>query len=563
MANIVRNFVAERDLSLGYVLNRVKLRLETEQDIRMDDSPKLVTIENEIADSLYIHILRLLDDGRLFVVESLDAEENDGEIESLENSESSGESQASDHSEYDVDVDETFSCGGLNRKQTIAVCEYLQAHPSHKWNTLKKQFRFLAAYDESMLRKLRALIRSGDWAVSSRRELMASLDAVLWDKFQAARGTLDQIMDLEIERWALDLASGLGLTNFKASQSFVYRFKQRHGITSRRIQKFVSIRHIASLEARQRAATVFAESVRELLGEEQIRPEFVFNADQTGIPYEIVSNRTLSIKGEKSTFCRLHSVHASKHSFTAMFLITASGRLCDRTLLCLQEREGRFPPIMKPALVKPANVSITCTRSGLFTGSIYKYWVDNILSKELPRDEKSLLIVDSWSPHMQDSNYSSLAEYDMIRKIIPANTTSFAQPLDILFNRQAKTLLKYISKEIRNLTDNKAFMNYQRNSVILIVSLTQFQLSAPVFEPLIRYCFRKAKLHNGPLERFRCVQDICKTTSPDACAKEECQNSVKFNCAWCNDKYCIGCMVGISCRPHMYFCAVYNSMSAQ
>lgn len=563
MANIVRNFIPERDLSFGYILKRVKDRLEQEQMMKISENSKFTSIENDIADSLYIHILQLMDDGGLLVVESLDAEDDDVGVETTDSSQSTEESQSSDYSEYDADIDETYSCNGLNREQTRAVCEYIQAHPAHRWNTLKSKFRFLGRYDESMLRKLRAMIKSGDWITGSRRAQMSSLDAILWDRFQAARGTLDQIMDDEIERWSLEIASGIGLTNFKASASFILRFKRRHGITSRRIQKFVSIRHMASLEARERAAALFAQDVQQLVDEEEIQPEYIFNADQTGIPYGIVSNRTLSIKGEKSTFCRLHSVHASKHSFTAMFLITASGKLCDRTLLCLQEREGRFPPVMKPALIRPSNVTLTCTRSGLFTGSIYKYWVEEVLSKELPIAEKSLLIVYSWSPHTQESNYCALEGYDVVRKIIPPNTTSFAQPLDILFNRQVKTLLKYISKEIRNLTNNTAFMNYQRNSVILIVSLAQFQLSAPVFEPLIRYCFRKANLYPRQVERFKCVQDVCKTTSPTMCAKNGCKNQVRFKCAWCTGEYCIGCMVGIQCRPHMSFCSIYNSTNVQ
>jgi len=105
---------------------------------------------------------------------------------------------------------------------------------------------------------------------------------------------------------------------------------------------------------------------------EEIAHKNVFNADQTGMPYEITSSRTLSHRGERSTFGQVQSINSTKHSFTAMVLISADGKLADKTLLCLREIGGRFGPEIERRLYRPHNVSLTCTRSGLFTDSIYK-----------------------------------------------------------------------------------------------------------------------------------------------------------------------------------------------
>lgn len=70
------------------------------------------------------------------------------------------------------------------------------------------------------------------------------------------------------------------------------------------------------------------------------------------------------------------SIHATKHSFTAMILISADGGLLPKTLLCLQEVNRRFGDRVLETLHQHRNVSLTCARTRLFTDSIFSCWVE-------------------------------------------------------------------------------------------------------------------------------------------------------------------------------------------
>lgn len=223
-------------------------------------------------------------------------------------------------------------------------------------------------------------------------------------------------------------------------------------------------------------------------------------------------------------------------------------------MLCLQEKDGRFPNV---DVYRPANIELTCTRSGLFTESIYFYWTQEVLSNSIDQDSKTLYIADSWAPHKNIDNYSTCMTENFNLQIIPPSTTAFAQPLDLYFNRQLKNLCRYTVHVLKTRYDVDSNV-FQRNSVIRLISFVDFQLRAPIFTDMIRYCFLKPGIISGESRQFKSVNDVCKTRKSSSCSRWGCQGRSSHRCSWCDELFCAFCMSGEEKRPHMQSCRVYS-----
>lgn len=237
-----------------------------------------------------------------------------------------------------------------------------------------------------------------------------------------------------------------------------------------------------------------------------------------------------------------------------MYLISADGRLLPKTLLCQQEASGRFGETVMKNLYQPHNIALTCTRSGLFTHSTLKYWVENTLSEFIPRDKKSLLLIDSWAPHRNKENYDCISERPFHIKVIPAQTTALAQPLDVYFNRRVKQLIRFVTNQVRATVVSGGALD--RNSVISIMSLAQFVLSAPCFRPMITYALKKSG-YVDTYELFSTVLEICRIRNSKECDIPHCSLMSCFRCPWCDSTYCIRCMISMRGQPHMNSCIGY------
>lgn len=90
---------------------------------------------------------------------------------------------------------------------------------------------------------------------------------------------------------ALEIAQELGDTNFTASDGYISRFKERHGITL----KVISGEEKSVTPAMTEAWT--HHTLPELLA--QYEHKDIFNADETGLFYKLLPNKTLAFKGER------------------------------------------------------------------------------------------------------------------------------------------------------------------------------------------------------------------------------------------------------------------------
>ena len=149
------------------------------------------------------------------------------------------------------------------------------------------------------------------------------------------------------------------------------------------------------VEEIKKSADQFVSDVRALLP--KYNEDFVLNTDQSGLEFEIHSNRTLSHQGEKITLSAVRSINETTHSYTVQPMISLSEKIVGHIYFCLKEPKGRMSDNIKAHLYKADNVVVTCSASDKLTTSLVEYWRDHVLLPSISLSFKSLLLSDSWS----------------------------------------------------------------------------------------------------------------------------------------------------------------------
>lgn len=89
-----------------------------------------------------------------------------------------------------------------------------------------------------------------------------------------------QVTTRNLQEWALSASSQFPDLYFKASHSWLVRFKRQHKIRQRRITKYVTAREMFTIEDTLAAADIFQKQTLVLIP--QFNKDFIINTDQTG-----------------------------------------------------------------------------------------------------------------------------------------------------------------------------------------------------------------------------------------------------------------------------------------
>lgn len=436
-----------------------------------------------------------------------------------QNSVASYSSQCSNYSNETVTIDdEIFS---LDYCQS--VISFVDSHPNARFGTITHHFRRIK--DFSYIKRFREYIaKSG-----SKIDKLLRLKEKVFEYFQTARNMHLPVHDINLKRWALQIANEISLEDFCASPFWLVHFKREYKITSRKITKFVS-RIEENINIYEISST-FLNTIKPILL--QYNPANIINTDQSGFNYELHSNRTLSNKGERITALHVLSTNAISHSYSIQPIISMNGRLLPKFLLCLQEQSGKFGPIVLSKFPNYSNVIVKCTTSGKMTKELIYEFNSSFVKEYI--NGNFLYIADSWSGQTDSNMYYEIFGNNCNFLQIPPHCTSILQPLDVYFFRFWKLFAKRISNEV--ILYNWPVSLKDRNNIITMHALIHNQLSAPAFYPLIKYAFFKSGFLIDRVQ-FSSVIDICFSNDFAICSDLQCSQQSFIQCSWCFKALC-------------------------
>jgi hypothetical protein len=215
--------------------------------------------------------------------------------------------------------------------------------------------------------------------------------------------------------------------NFKFSNGWLSNFKNRYNLTQRIINGENSLIDKDFLKQK-------IVALNSLLS--KYKKENIYNADESGLFYRMLPNRTIAHKNEN-----IKGIKKIKSRITILFTCNATGTV-------------KFKPLIIGKSKKPKDLrGINIDNLDLTYRNSKKAWMTNILWREYILDfekfctEPSILLIDNCSAHLID--YDILKLKYLTVYFLPPNTTSFLQPCDAGIIKTFKTY--YRTMYIENL----------------------------------------------------------------------------------------------------------------
>ena len=338
-----------------------------------------------------------------------------------------------------------------------------------------------------------------------------------------------RIHDSDLTKWALAKKRIMGWEDFKASPSWLLRFKKRSRIAVRTITHIVSKKSIENMDVITAKGMSFVDAIKPLINPSTLSS--FYNVDQSGFKKELHSGGTLAFKGSRKIEAKVQSVGSTTHSYTIMPLISADGILHTPMFVVLQETGDTFGPRVSQTMKKPPNLRIACSKSGLVKKQLMNEWFLKIFLKGYPLEKH--LLCDSLSTYKNTSSIDEVKPDNQIYHlhIIPEGTTGSVQPLDVFFFRQWKSFVKKISDHV--IMEDLNIQFFQRDNILTLQSLVHNQFSASRFNPFIRQAWVKA----GYLNIVEDVENPVRICF-DHLSACFCEQSAVIRCSWCDQQLC-------------------------
>lgn len=298
--------------------------------------------------------------------------------------------------------------------------------------------------------------------------LYADVDDAMLQWILVAR---DQNLPLSgpiIREKAQGFAIRFGHTDFSASVGWLDKFKQRHNI----VQKVVCGER-GDVDEQLAADWKNTALVNEI---EKYHPNDIFNADETGLFFKCLPDKTLAFKNEKC-----HGGKRSKERLTVMIGANMTG---SEKLKLLVIGKSRNPRCFKG--IKSLEVDYESNSKAWMTGDIYKKWLVSLNKKFARENRKILLFVDNCPAHPK--NIASLSHIDIA--YFPPNMTSVVQPMD-------QGIIQNLKQHYRRRILLKVILRMELKQTLNITVLDAIRdlsscWSIDVKPETIANCFRKA-----------------------------------------------------------------------
>ena len=270
------------------------------------------------------------------------------------------------------------------------------------------------------------------------------LDKALYSWFIQQRSTGTPIsgplLQEKAKHFSTQLNTGTADREFKASTGWLEKFKTRHGIRNLSIQG-------EKLSAAKETVEPFLQKLHKVIEEKNLIPEQIYNADETGLLWKCLPQRTLVSCREKSA----PGFKKAKDRLTVLGCTNATGTHKLKPVVIGKSAKPRcFKHVNMDAL--PAIYK--SQRNAWMNSEIFAEWfkkdfvpaVKSHQRSQNIRCPKALLLIDNCSAHPDE-----LSSHDgsVTCLFLPPNTTSLIQPMDqgvlqAMKNRYKRKLLQKV-----------------------------------------------------------------------------------------------------------------------
>ncbi|XP_054720738.1 tigger transposable element-derived protein 6-like [Uloborus diversus] len=201
----------------------------------------------------------------------------------------------------------------------------------------------------------------------------------------------------------------LGNETFKASNGWLMRFWDHHGITFQEI-------HGEKKSAPMKEANVWRqEKMKDIL--QKYAPEDIYNADEAGLFFQLLPDRTLVFKGEKC-----HGGKKSKQRLTVLLSANSTGtHEIQPFVIGKSLKPRRFKN------VRSLHVEYKANKKAWMTSKFFSEWLPKLAKEMKKRKKKIALLINNCSTH------TSIPKLQCVEIVFffSANCTSILQPLDM------------------------------------------------------------------------------------------------------------------------------------
>ncbi|XP_048193162.1 jerky protein homolog-like [Perognathus longimembris pacificus] len=209
--------------------------------------------------------------------------------------------------------------------------------------------------------------------------------------------------------------------DFNPSAGWLTRFKQRHSIRE------INVRS-ERLTGDEAAVEDFCNGFRDFVERENLQPEQIYHADETGLFWKCLPARTSVIKGQ----CAVPRHRSLEERVTVMCCANATG--LHKLKLCVVGR-AKKPRSFKSTDTVNLPVSYFSQRGAWMDLSIFRQWFDRIFVPQVREylrskglQEKAVLLLDN-SPTHPNENVLRSDDGQIFAKYLPPNVAPLIQPL--------------------------------------------------------------------------------------------------------------------------------------
>ena len=357
-------------------------------------------------------------------------------------------------------------------KKAAIIAAVDTAPPSKKKKDIATDFGILPNTLSTILKNRSAIMANQQQqSIAANRKRFRSpkypeVEEALLKWFKTKRDKNVPILGPLLMTKAKSFAEMLGKEDFDASQGWLTRFKERHDIM------FKSVCGESASVSQDVMDHWLTQILPGLI--EGYTPSNIFNADETGLFWRLLPDKTLAFKGDKC--------HGGKLSKERITLVV--GANMDGTEKLPLLAIGKFAKLQCFKGVQILPILYEANRKAWIVSDLFQQWIKKLDAKFHRQGRQVILFVDNCPAHPMVESLQSIKVV-----FLPPNTTSELQPCDMGIIKNLK--VKYLGKILCKCID--AIDSGQDTSINLLDALHMIRAAwSEVTGATIANCFKKA-----------------------------------------------------------------------